>query len=336
MGRLMVRLRILVPLLLFEGCGIFHTTHKPTYETVQADPHHDIQKAEREHAKALAMMGGSPDSKGCNWGQVQEHLQNALVADVTYGPAHNTLGTCYLRDNKFYLAAWEFDYAAKLMPDRPEPLYNLALVYESVERLDRATEYYKLAAAVAPRNPLILEGLVRARLRNGDKIADVREQLKDILLYETRPLWTAWAKNQLGVNPLKESPAEAPAKSTPAEPKPEPTPPKPRETPPKPPVPDKTLPQSPQIGPMLDLGSSPALPQRANWQEQVPSGFDVGPSTLLQNPPLLVPIAPRDIERSGWSENADVSKLPGNPQIDPGRAVIPEPMPCRPAEACPN
>jgi hypothetical protein len=31
------------------------------------------------------------------------------------GPAHNNLGIVYYRRKKYYLAAWEFQYAARLM-----------------------------------------------------------------------------------------------------------------------------------------------------------------------------------------------------------------------------
>jgi hypothetical protein len=35
------------------------------------------------------------------------------------GPAHNNLGIVYYRQKKYYLAAWEFQYAAKLMAYSP-------------------------------------------------------------------------------------------------------------------------------------------------------------------------------------------------------------------------
>jgi hypothetical protein len=32
------------------------------------------------------------------------------------GPAHNNLGIVYYRQKKYYLAAWEFQHAARLYP----------------------------------------------------------------------------------------------------------------------------------------------------------------------------------------------------------------------------
>ncbi len=119
------------------------------------------------------------------------------MADVTYGPAHNTLGMLYLKQHKLYLAAWEFEYANKQMPERFEPLYNLALVYEAADKLDRAIEYASMAFSIAPRNADVMETLIRTRLRNGESIEEVRPLVKEVLFYETRPSWVCWAKEQL-------------------------------------------------------------------------------------------------------------------------------------------
>jgi tetratricopeptide (TPR) repeat protein len=172
-----------------SGCSLFQEEHKPQYETVQADPRHDTAVAEAEHAQALKILNEPSCCTGCNPCKAEEHLQKALVADVTYGPAHNTLGMLYLRQRKLYLAAWEFEYAQRLMSDRFEPVYNLGLVYEAADKLDRAVEFYSMAFSLSPRTPDVLEGLARARLRNGEPLASVRPLLKEILLYETRPAW---------------------------------------------------------------------------------------------------------------------------------------------------
>ncbi len=201
LGRRLSAARLAMPIavgtaLATSGCSAFHETQKTHYETVQADAQHDTQTAEAEHAKAIEFLSGSKCG-GCDFVKAEEHLQKALVADVTYGPAHNTLGMLYLRQRRLYLAAWEFEYANKLMSERFEPLYNLALVYESADKLDRAIEYASMAFSLAPRNPDVLETLIRTRLRNGDPIDEVRPLMKEVLFYETRPAWVCWAKEQL-------------------------------------------------------------------------------------------------------------------------------------------
>jgi Tfp pilus assembly protein PilF len=181
---------------LVHGCSSFGG-HKPRYETVQADPHHDAELAEAEHAKALTYLKGTSCCKGYDPVKGEEHLQKALLADSTYGPAHNSLGMLYFCQHKLYLAAWEFEYAQKMMPDRFEPLYNLGLVYEAADKLDRAVEFYSMAFSMDPRNPDVLESLVRARMRKGETVAAVRPLLEEILFYERRPMWLKWARDQL-------------------------------------------------------------------------------------------------------------------------------------------
>jgi hypothetical protein len=224
------------------GCGAFRATEKTHYETVQADAQHDTQLAEAEHAKAIDYFCGRKCGGACDLVKAEEHLQKALLADVTYGPAHNSLGMLYQKQRKLYLAAWEFEYANKLMPERFEPLYNLALVYESADKLDRAIEYASMAFSMAPRNADVLETLIRTRMRNGDPVEEIRPLIKEVLFYETRPTWVCWAKEQLSrapENPSRNSPFAPPA---PGEvPPPEPLlkrgadPPLPQDTPARPP-----------------------------------------------------------------------------------------------------
>ncbi len=223
-----------------SGCAAFHETKTTHYETVQADGQHDTQTAEVEHAKAIDYLCGRTCGGACDFVKAEEHLQKALVADVTYGPAHNTLGMLYLRQRRLYLAAWEFEYANKLMPERFEPLYNLALVYESADKLDRAIEYASMAFSMSPRNPDILETLIRTRLRNGDPIEEVRPLMKEVLFYETRPAWVCWTKEQLSrapENPSRHSSFAPPAPGV-----------------------------VPPAEPLLNHGSEPPLPQDAPAQ----------------------------------------------------------------------
>jgi Tfp pilus assembly protein PilF len=126
--------------------------------------------------------------------RAEQLLQKALVADVGYGPAHCNLGHIYAQQGKYYLASWEFEYAARLMPDSPEPLNNLGIVFAEVGRTDEAIDYYQSAVDLAPTNSEFLGNLVRVKIRNGQKDAHLRYLLRELLLYETRPRWRSWAK----------------------------------------------------------------------------------------------------------------------------------------------
>jgi hypothetical protein len=199
-ARLAVHLAVCTALVA-SGCAALHETKDTHYETVQADGQHDTQTAEVEHNKAIDYFCGRTCSGARDLCKAEEHLQKALLADVTYGPAHNTLGMLYQKQRKLYLAAWEFEYANKLMPERFEPLYNLALVYEAADKLDRAIEYASMAFSIAPRNADVMETLIRTRIRNGDPIEEVRPLIKEVLFYETRANWVCWAKEQLSRAP---------------------------------------------------------------------------------------------------------------------------------------
>lgn len=109
----------------------------------------------------------------------------------------------YYYDHKLYLAAWEFQYASRLMPERPEPINNLGMVYEGAERLGRAIEFYEQALELAPTNPVFLGNLARAHLRQGAELDEVRGLLQEMLFYDTRPEWIAWARDLMGIHPLK-------------------------------------------------------------------------------------------------------------------------------------
>lgn len=182
------------------------------YMTIAADPNRATDKAIKHHEKAIKIIEHAMGSGLyqcscigkvlCNVHKAEQHLHDALVADVRYGPAHNTLGLLYYHQRRFYMAAWEFEYAADLMPSMGEPLNNLGMVYEEVGELTRAVQYYSVAAEMQPGNPVFLGNLARTHLRLGDDVEAVRPLLKQLLLHDTRPEWLSWAEDLLGKNPI--------------------------------------------------------------------------------------------------------------------------------------
>ncbi|MEM9412528.1 MAG: tetratricopeptide repeat protein [Planctomycetota bacterium] len=124
-------------------------------------------------------------------------LGEALIADVDFGPAHNSLGRVYYQQKKYYLAAWEFEYASQLMPGRAEPINNLGLVFEAVGRFEEAISSYAQAVNIDPQAPEYLGNLIRARLANGEKPFYMKREIEDLLLIDDRPEWVQWAKLQL-------------------------------------------------------------------------------------------------------------------------------------------
>ena len=126
-------------------------------------------------------------------------LREALTADLFFGPAHNNLGVLFLKQDKLYEAANEFEWAKKLLPGHPDPRVNLALVMERAGRNDEAFASYAAALEVWPNYLPALQGLASLTLRAGDR-EDPRVEgwLKEIGL-RGEDGWADWARGRLAV-----------------------------------------------------------------------------------------------------------------------------------------
>ena len=186
----MRRLALFLPFAVIIGCAASHPAQR-SYQTIAPDPQRDADLARRENARAVGLI-----DKG-DYAGAETALKSALAADIMCGPAHNNLGKVYFHQGKLYLAAWEFQYAMKLMPNQPEPANNLGLVFEAAGKLDEAADSYGKAVALGPDNVQALGNLARARVRRGDHDSSVRALLNKLVLRETRPDWLAWEKATL-------------------------------------------------------------------------------------------------------------------------------------------
>lgn len=189
--------------LLSGGCHALNIKSKSNYETLSVDPRHDTKQARAKSERGVEFM-----EKG-HLDKAEKVLQEALVADVTYAPAHNNLGSLYLQRKEYYLAAWEFEYAIKLMRDRAEPYNNLGMVYEAVGRYEDAVQNYELACRNEPRSAEYLGNLARAQIRRGDEPDVVRPLLEYLIFLDTRPDWVGWAREYLALHNPKDQPAQA-------------------------------------------------------------------------------------------------------------------------------
>ena len=163
------------------------------YKTLAEDLHRDPETARRQNTEAVGEIeAGDLDA-------TQKTLTEALTADPFFGPAHNNLGAVYLQQKKFYLAAWEFQYAVKLMPYSAEPKTNLGLVYETVGRTDEAEKWYDAALTLEPDNPEIIGDLARTLVRARRTDEKTYRLLQDLVLKETRPDWAQWARDRLAL-----------------------------------------------------------------------------------------------------------------------------------------
>src|SRR5260221_1915754 len=121
------------------GCASHSAKDAGAYETVGNDPRRDAEVARRENALAVTYLDQNDYEKA------EAALKLALAADIMCGPAHNNLGKVYFHQALLYKAAWEFQYALKLMPNQAEPQNNLGLVFEAAGKLDEATDSYNKA-----------------------------------------------------------------------------------------------------------------------------------------------------------------------------------------------
>lgn len=197
------------------GCSLWNIDNPVQYETVQADPHRDTDLAVEKHQRAIRLIERDQLERA------EKLLHEALVADVTFGPAHNNLGKLYYQQHKLYLAAWEFEYATRLMPNRAEPLNNLGLVYETVGKINEAVEVFEIAHGIEPQNPEYLGNLCRARLQRGDQDDQTNDLLAELLMVDSRPQWLAWARERLALHGdryAESTPSVTPPLSQPTQP----------------------------------------------------------------------------------------------------------------------
>jgi len=184
-------LAVLATALLMASC----TSQKVSrYDGIPAngqDPHRDTELAGQLNAEAAELLSEN------SFEQAEAKLKAALAADLFCGAAHNNLGVLYQKQERYYEAAWEFQYAAQLMPAKAQPKNNLGLVYESVGRLDESAKWYEEALAIEPDNVEIIENLARVMVGTDRRSERTRQLLSDIVMKDRDPAWVAWAREQL-------------------------------------------------------------------------------------------------------------------------------------------
>ena len=182
------------------------------YTTIAESPDRNREAAVHHNAEGLRLIElGIYD-------QAETELKLALEADLFYGPAHNNLGTVYLRREDYYRAAWEFQYAAKLMQGRAEPLYNLGMVFEEIGDLEKATERYEKALEISPEEVRIAGNLVRIYRHKNRKDQQTRQLLQQVVMQDARPDWRQWARQQLAlIGQPDQTPATQPTDDAPAD-----------------------------------------------------------------------------------------------------------------------
>ena len=129
-----------------------------------------------------------------DYDQAEDTLKRAVAADPLYGPVHNDLGLIAYHQGRLWEAAWEFQNAAKLLPNHAEPINNLGLTLERGGKLEEAEEQYAQAFTIDPTNPIYAGNQARARVRLYRFDEQTRQLLQFVIFHDTRPSWVDWAR----------------------------------------------------------------------------------------------------------------------------------------------
>ena len=151
----------------------------------------------RRSAEAEQLTRNAADLIDSDAEAAEALLQEALAADLFFGPAHNNLGVLHLRRGNLYEAASEFEWARKLMPGHPDPRLNLAITLEKAGRSDDALSTYTAALEVYPDYLPAVQGLASLSIRAGKEDARLPGWLQAIALRSEDPKWREWSLRHL-------------------------------------------------------------------------------------------------------------------------------------------
>ncbi|MEZ6137063.1 MAG: hypothetical protein R3C53_19385 [Pirellulaceae bacterium] len=173
------------------GCSPFRKSARRTYETLPNKPQQKAESAKKLNAQGLEKL------QLREFDAAEKLFGEALAIDVNYGPAHNNLGQVYLKRHQLYLAAWEFEFAANLMPDKNQAFLNLGLVYETAGEMEKARGFYEAAFELDQTDADAIGNLARINVKLDAEPARVHWLLQQVVLHDDRPVWLKWAKDLL-------------------------------------------------------------------------------------------------------------------------------------------
>jgi tetratricopeptide (TPR) repeat protein len=133
-----------------------------------------------------------------------EHKYDAAAKDLTRATdmapqnaqAWMALGAVKFAQQSWFDAAQAFDKAAKLLPDRFEPHFNLGTVLEAAGVYKAAIREYTIALALAPQDLTTEENLARCLISNNTDLPRARALIASALEHELRGEWRQWLERQ--------------------------------------------------------------------------------------------------------------------------------------------
>jgi Flp pilus assembly protein TadD len=157
-------------------------------------PYSPESESRRDSVRAQELSAQAADLIATDVAEAESLLQQALTADLFFGPAHNNLGVVYLKQGKLYEAAGEFEWARKLMPGHPDPRMNLALTLETAGQTDEAIVTYRTALEVWPGHIGSIQGLARLHVVDGRETLELSDWLDEISIRGETERWREWAR----------------------------------------------------------------------------------------------------------------------------------------------
>lgn len=173
-------------LALFAGCA----------PVAPIGPYSPAGQANRDVALSQRLSQQAVECADADPKRCEQLLRDALNADLYNGPAHNNLGTLYLKQGKYYDAAGEFEWSRQLLPGHPDPRMNLALTLEKAGKVDEALSTYATALEVYPEHIPTMQAMARLQLRSGKVDPTTAHMLGEIAMRGETERWREWAAFQ--------------------------------------------------------------------------------------------------------------------------------------------
>ncbi len=150
----------------------------------------DIQKAEALYRQAIAVIDSDQAT-------AEKLLRDALANDAYLGKAHNDLGVLFLKKDRLYDAAEEFEAARKNMPGQPEPRVNLAIALDRSGKYHEALDAARTALEVRSDNLPAIEMIALIQVRENLIDDATKNHLESIATRSADPVWREWARKKL-------------------------------------------------------------------------------------------------------------------------------------------
>lgn len=161
-------------------------------------PYETTSEVSRSTVEAEALSRKAADLIDSDPAKAEALLRESLTKDLFFGPAHNNLGVLFLKQEKLYEAAGEFEWAKKLMPGHPDPRVNLGITLERAGKTDEAIESYEAALETWPDYLPAVEGIASLTLRSGRSDQRLAGWLKQIAMQAIEPSWREWSHVRAG------------------------------------------------------------------------------------------------------------------------------------------